>query len=285
MTLPAPPAVGSPAFGGHLVPPDVQQRIISLVIEQASFAPSITRLSTSSGSVVFPVAAPSGAAWVAELARIPLMSLNDRAEVVGVAKLAGLLDVSNEMVSDSSINVTAQMTTVLRDSLSKQLDDGLLFGSGPPEPRGVVASAAEVTGADLFEAVLTARGAIADAGGQATTLARSGAAWATADGARDAVGAPIFPAGFAAAVSLTPVTVPELAVPLVYDKTRLYLVLRDDSSVEMSRDFRFEFDATTFRVRARMACACPDPNKGIRALAVDDESRAAPAARRSTAKA
>ncbi len=281
--MPSPPAVGSPAFGGHLVPPDVQQRIISLVIEQASFAPSITRLPTTSGSVVFPVAAPEGAAWVAELARIPLMSLNDRAEVVAVAKLAGLLDVSNEMVGDASINLTAQFATLIRDSLSKQLDDGLLFGSGPPEPRGVVATAAEVTGDDLFEAVLAARGAIADAGGQASTLAMSGAAWAAADGTRDTVGAPIFPAGFAAAVSLTPVTVPELAVPLVYDRNRLYLVLRDDSSVEVSRDFRFEFDATTFRVRARMACACPDPNKGIRKLAVD-EGRAAPAAKRSTAK-
>ena len=36
----------------------------------------------------------------------------------------------------------------------------------------------------------------------------------------------------------------------------------------MSRDFRFEFDATTFRVRARMACACPDPAKTIRKLEV-----------------
>ena len=67
------------------------------------------------------------------------MSLNDRAEVVAVAKLAGLLDVSNEMMSDASINLTAQFTTLLRDSLSRQLDDGLLNGRGPPEPEGVIA--------------------------------------------------------------------------------------------------------------------------------------------------
>src|ERR1700760_1534589 len=87
--LPSPPAVGSPVFSGRLVPPDVQQRIINLLIEQTAFAASITRLPTRSGSVVLPVASPSGAAWIAELARIPLMSLNDRAEVVAVAKLAG----------------------------------------------------------------------------------------------------------------------------------------------------------------------------------------------------
>ena len=212
------------------------------------------------------------------------MSLNDRAEIVAVAKLAGLLDVSNEMISDASINVSAQFTTLLRDSLSKQLDDGLLFGSGPPEPKGVVATADEVPGADLLEAVLAARGSIADAGGTATTLAASGAVLAAADGARDGQGALMFPNGFDAVTGLTRVTVPQLPVPLVYDRTRLYLVLRDDSSVEMSRDFRFEFDATTFRVRARMACACPDPNKGLRQLAIGDGDGARTARSRSAAK-
>lgn len=157
---------------------------------------------------------------------------------------------------------------MLRDSLSRQLDDGLLNGSGPPEPQGVIAAAAEVGGADFLEAVLTARGSIADAGGTATTLAASGAMLAAADNTRDDSGALLFPNGFAAVAGLTPVTVPDLSPPLVYDRTRLYLVVRDDSSVEMSRDFRFDFDATTFRVKARVACACPDPNKGIRQLSV-----------------
>lgn len=107
MTMPAPPAVGSRSFAGVLVPPDVQQRIISTLIEQAAFANSLTRVPTSSGSVAFPVAGPTGAAWIAELAQIPLMSLNDRADIVAVAKLSGLLDVSNEMVSDSAINIGA----------------------------------------------------------------------------------------------------------------------------------------------------------------------------------
>ena len=160
MTMPSPPAVSSGDFGGILVPRDVQARIINLLIEQAAFGNSITRLPTSAGEVAFPVAAPSGAAWIGELARIPLMSLNDRAEIVAVAKLAGLLDVSNEMVSDSAINITAQFTTLLRDSLSKQLDDGLLNGGGPPEPKGVIDAAAEVDGAG--PAGRSARGARRD---------------------------------------------------------------------------------------------------------------------------
>jgi HK97 family phage major capsid protein len=279
MTMPSPPAVSSGDFGGILVPRDLQARIINLLIEQAAFANSITRLPTSAGEVAFPVAAPSGAAWVGELARIPLMSLNDRAEIVAVAKLAGLLDVSNEMVSDSAINITAQFTTLLRDSLSKQLDDGLLNGGGPPEPKGVIDAAAEVEGPDLLAAVLAARGAIADAGGSPTTVAASGATLAAADNQRDNNGALMYPNGFAAAAGLIPVTVPELATPLVYDRNRLYLIVRDDASVEVSDSFRFDFDARTFRVRARMAAACPAPDKSIRRLSIADDSTRAKAAR------
>ena len=267
--LPAPPAVRTSDFQGVLVPADVQARIISLLIEQAAFGRSITRLTTSAGEVAFPVASPTGAAWVAELQRIPLMSLNDRAEVVAVAKLAGLLDVSNETMHDSAVNLTAQFTTLLQDSLSKQLDEGLLFGSGPPEPTGIVAAAPEVAGADLLTAVLTARGEIADAGGTADRFAASGAALAAADGTRDTGGQLVFPGGgFAAATGLEPVTVPGLATPLVWDSTRVYLIVRDDARVEVTDQWRWEFDATTFRVKARMACAVPDPQKAIRKLAV-----------------
>ncbi len=266
--LPAPPALPSGGFQGVLVPADIQAAIINTLIQEAAFANSITRLPTSSGSVAFPVASPDGAAWVAELQQIPLMSLNDHADVVAVAKLAGLLDVSNEMMNDAAINLTVQFTTLLRDSLSAQLDDGLLNGGGPPEPRGVIAAAPPASGTDLLEAVLAARGSIADAGGTATTLATSGATLAAADGERDSTGALMFPSGLAAVTGLEPVTVPNLATPLVYDQTRLYLVVRNDSTVEVSDQFRWNYDATTFRVKARMACACPDPVKTIRKLTV-----------------
>ena len=276
MTMPAPPAVNSGAFNGVIVPVDVQARIINLLIERAAFASSLSRLPTSSGTVAFPTASPSGAAWVGELAKIPTMSLNDDADLVAVAKFAGLLDLSSELLSDSAINLSAQIGTLLQDSLSRQLDDGLLHGGGPPAPRGVVATAPETSGADLLEAVLAARGSIADAGGTATTVAASGAVLAAADGARDDSGALMFPGGFAAVTGLVPVTVPDLDPPLVYDATRMYLVVRSDAAVEMSRDFRFDFDAVTLRVRARMAVGCPDPEKTLRKLAVAGAGPARP---------
>jgi HK97 family phage major capsid protein len=204
------------------------------------------------------------------------MSLNDDAVVVAVAKLAGLLDVSNEMMSDPTQNVTTAFTTLLADSLSKQLDDGLLNGAGPPEPQGVIAAAPAATGTDLLDAVLNARGAIADAGGTATTLAASGATLAAADGTRDDTGALMYPGGFAAVTGLVPVTVPGLATPLVYDRTRVFCIVNGQlSSVEASTDFRFQYDATTFRVKSRVTAAVPDPAKAIRKLTVGTGTQAA----------
>lgn len=52
------------------------------------------------------------------------------------------------------------------------------------------------------------------------------------------------------------------------DRIRLYLVVRTDASVEVTDQWRWEFDATTFRVKARVVAACPDPAKAIRKLEV-----------------
>ena len=68
-----------------------------------------------------------------------------------------------------------------------------------------------------------AKGAIGDAGGSPTTLAISATALAAEDAKTGAAGL-FYPSGFATAVGLTPVVVPGLATPLVYDKSRCYLV-------------------------------------------------------------
>ncbi len=50
--------------------------------------------------------------------------MNDDADVVAVCKLAGLVDLSNELVDDAATNVTATLGTPLSDSLSAQLTPG-----------------------------------------------------------------------------------------------------------------------------------------------------------------
>jgi HK97 family phage major capsid protein len=274
MTSPAPANVSTGSFGGYPFPADVVARVINLLIDSAPFAASLTRQQTGRSAVAWPTARPSGFAWLRELEEFPTVSLGDDAYVVAVAKIGGVIDLSNESVGDASINLTATLATLLQDSLSRDLDLGLLNGSGPPEPVGVIGVAANVTGADLLEAVAKARGQIADAGGMPTTIALGGTALADADTARDDNGQLVFPGGFAAAAGLDAVTVPGLATPLVYDKSRAYIVVRDDAAVEVSRDWHFSLDATSVRVKARVAAAIPDPAKAIRKLTVTPERAA-----------
>jgi hypothetical protein len=266
------------SFDGTLFPPDVQAEIWNLLIGGAPFAASLRRQPTDRSAIAWPTAKPTGFAWLAELAPFPTVGLDDGAYIAAIVKLGGIIDVSNESVSDTSINLTSNLGDVLRDSLSRDLDLGLLNGAGPPAPVGVIGVAPVAAGADLLAAVAVARGSIADAGGTPTTLALSGTALAAADTDRTDDGLLVYPAGFAAAAQLAPVVVPGLATPLVYDASRVFLAVRNDASVELSRDFHFDRDAVSVRVKARVAAGIPDPPKAIRKLTVSG-ARAASAKR------
>ena len=219
---PAPIDTGS--FQGVPFPADVQARIINLLIDSAPFAASLTRQPTNRSSVAWPTAKPSNAAWLAEMQPFPEANMGDDAYVVGVAKLGQVLDMSNESVGDSSINLSEELARLLRDGVSRDLDLGLLLGRGAAsnEPIGVVGVAAEAAGEDLLTAVTVARGQIGDAGGAADTIAWSATGLAEADAARDSNGQLVYPNGFARAVGLTAVVVPQLATPLVYAKSRSF---------------------------------------------------------------
>ena len=56
---------------------------------------------------------------------------------------------------------------------------------------------------------------------------------------------------------LTAVVVPALATPLVYDASRCFLAVRNDAMVEMSGDRRFDCDATSVLIKARVTAGFP----------------------------
>lgn len=266
-SLPIPPNIGTGSFRGKPVPTHVVAEVVNLLITGAPLASSFTRQDTDRSAIAWPTASPTGFAWLRELQEFPVIDPGDDAYVVAVAKIGGIIDMSNETVSDNAINLTTALATLLQDSLSRDLDLGLLNGGGPPEPVGVLGVAPPVTGADLLAAVAAARGQISDAGGAPDTIAISGTALANADTDRDTAGQLVYPSGFAAAVGLNAVVVPELPTPLVFDSSRCFTVVRDDARVELSTDWHFQFDATSTRIKARVAAAIPDVNKAIRKLA------------------
>ena len=137
MTTPAPPYLGTGSFSGVLTPAQVSQ-LLNALIEGAPFAASLTRAPTATGKMAFPVVGPTGYAWTEEMGPVPSLLLNDKALIVSVAKIIGALPISAEMQYDASVNITSWVTGALSESLSRDLDLGLLRGTGHPEPDGII---------------------------------------------------------------------------------------------------------------------------------------------------
>jgi HK97 family phage major capsid protein len=266
MTTPG--GVTTASFQGTLTPAQIHD-VLNTLVTQAPFAASLTRAQSSTGRMAFPTVSPTGWAWLTELQPLPVIDLNDDADISVVAKIAGILLLSNELVADSTVNITATVATLLRDSLSRDLDQGLLYGTGTPQPDGIVPAAPAVTGPDLLTSALTAAAEITDAGGSANTIAMSGATFAGEAGRVDTTGALVHPGGSLPDVAgLRPVLVPGLADTLVYDSSRVFLVLGQDSTAELSTDYAFDRDAAALRVKARANVAAPDEAKAIRKLTI-----------------
>ena len=87
-----------------------------------------------------------------------------------------------------------QVEQVLQDKFSSKLDRDFIGGAGPyPTPTGILAVAAEVTGADLELAAVAAKAEIATAGGNATHIALSPALIGELESARDDIGRALYP--------------------------------------------------------------------------------------------
>ena len=93
---------------------------------------------------------------------IPIVGLNDDADIISTCKLASIILLSNESAADASINLTAQFGELLTGSASAELDRGVAYGQDSPEPIGLVAAALPAAGEDLAAAITVAAGSIGD---------------------------------------------------------------------------------------------------------------------------
>ena len=271
MTTPSPPGIHTGSWAGTLTPAQVWALINALVVG-APFANSLTRATTSTGKLAFPSVAPSGYSWLEELQEVPSLVLNDKALIVAVCKVAGLLPLSSEMRADAAVNITTWVTGALADSLSRDLDLGLLRGTGSPQPDGIIAQADEVSGPTLIAAAGAAIAAIGEAGGQASTVALSPTDYAAELTAADTTGRLLHPDGLTDLAGLSIVQVPGLDPPLVYDASRTFLVLGQDSNVTPHDDPHH--DAILLLVKARANVGVPVKDQAIRKLDVGDDARA-----------
>src|SRR5690606_27286985 len=125
----------------------------------------LTRFATTRAGVAWPLAAPTGQTWIPELGEFPEIAMGDDAYSVAVAKLGGIVEVSREALNDSVFPLETALGSVLRDTLSMDLDQGIAYGEGAPEPNGIVAVATPAAaGGDLRSAVIGAWGELVAAG-------------------------------------------------------------------------------------------------------------------------
>jgi HK97 family phage major capsid protein len=251
--------------------PQVVDQISSLLVSGAPFARNLSLFPTSRGSVAWPTASPTGETWLAELAPFPAITINDDSYVVAVAKIGGLVNLSNESIADAVFNIESALGNVLRDTLSADLDNGLLYGLGAPAPNGIVAVATDAAaGADLRSAVINAWGELVGAGANpSSVVAFVNPVTAATEMARTTTdGVPVHPDGAELRVGSVPLLpVPKLLaadVALVVDTSATYLVQRDDVTVDLSTEFGFDTDSTALRIKGRFAIAAPTPLKSLR---------------------
>jgi hypothetical protein len=275
---PSQQAVSSSSYGGYPFPPDVVAQIFVTILTGAPFAQALTPLPTSSGSVVFPQAAPAGGNWTLEGSALPAVTMNDAALVSTPRKLAALIALSNESLDDSSIPIGDLTGAAIRDSVAPILDDGLLHGTGtPPQPSGILAVAtAAANKPDLRQAIVGCWGELLASGAPADSVVAfvPPTVLATEWERTGTTGDPIHEDAPDQTLTLGPgirtVAVPKLSASttppeiLVADVSSLYLVLREPLVIETSRELYFGSDQLALRVKGRYAVACPTPGKSLR---------------------
>jgi hypothetical protein len=252
------------SFDGAPFPAHVVGTIANLLMDGVPFARSLTRFPTSRGSVVWPTAAPTGQTWILELGVFPTITVNDDSVAAVVAKLGGIASLSNESIGDAPFNIESALGAVLRDSLSANLDVGLLYGPGPPAPAGLVGVATDATaGEDLRAAVIGGVGELVAAGANPeTVVAFVNPIDAALEMGRTADGVSVHADGNALRVgSVELVPVPKLTIGdvLVVDTSAVYLIIRDDFTVDLSTDDGFANDSTPLRIKGRFAAGVRRP--------------------------
>ena len=272
MTTPraAVPGVIQPPWPGAFGP-DFQQNVLSAVVGGAPFSRSLTPLPTQRSSIAFGVLDANDPAWIAELDQIPDLAKNQSSYEVGVSKLAGTILISQESADDSDFPITAQVTQTLQDTFSHKLDMDLVGAAGPaPVPNGILSVAAASDGADLELAAIAAKASIGQAGGTASHICLSPAFIGELEAARDTLGRALYPDAAITFAGLTTVIGVAATQPIVYDRSRTWLVVRRDFVADMSSqtDSAWSHYAISLRVVGRFALAVPQPSKACRKLTV-----------------
>ena len=246
--------------------------ILEPLLAQAVAANSAVATVHSTGATEFRIPrvdSDAAAAWTNEGEEITPSGVDVDEILVTPRKAAGLVPVSRELAEDSSPDAATLIGRSLSRALIDQVDRAF-FGNLPaPAPKGLESLEATELSTDLtnLDGLLEARAAIAAAGGTATAiLAHPQDALALGklkdsetsnraliDDVSTVVSLPVIQSAHATAGALW-----------IVDSSTIHTVIREDVSVESSRDVYFSSDRVAIRATMRIDYGFSHPDRIVK---------------------
>ncbi|MDQ3104102.1 MAG: phage major capsid protein [Actinomycetota bacterium] len=260
------PVYTTTATVSGLLPDTHGPLVVQPAINASVFAQVATVVTTSSTKYRIPiVTADPAASWVAEGAEITPSDPTLQELVVMPPKVAGLTIVSREMADDSDPAAAQVVGDGLARDIARRIDQAAFAGLASPAPAGLstlsgiqtyvnagafgnldfaaeAISKAETVGATITAFVAGPATALALAKVKTQTGSNQPVLGmdATSATSRQVLGVPLFVSEYVAANTLWAV-----------DRTRVWLVVRDDATVEADRSVYFTSDRVAVKATMR----------------------------------
>jgi HK97 family phage major capsid protein len=161
---------GTDSEGGYLVPDEFERTLVQKLTAANVLRPLCHVIQTSYGDRKIPVVASKGTAdWVDEEGTYPLSDDTFTQVVLGAYKLATMIKVSEELLSDSIFNIEGYVSDQFGKRIGDKEEDAFLTGNGVSKPIGILhttggaelgvttAGASAITGDELIDLVYSLR--------------------------------------------------------------------------------------------------------------------------------
>ena len=133
--------VGTDSEGGYLVPDEFERTLVEALQEENLFRQLATIITTSSGDRKIPVVASKGtASWVDEGGTIPESDDAFGQVSIGAYKLATMIKVSEELLSDSVFNLERYIAREFGRRIGAKEEEAFFTGDGTGKPTGILHS-------------------------------------------------------------------------------------------------------------------------------------------------
>ena len=161
---------GTDSEGGYLVPDEFERTLVQKLTAANVLRPLCHVIQTSYGDRKIPVVASKGTAdWVDEEGTYPLSDDSFSQVVLGAYKLATMIKVSEELLSDSIFDIEGYVSEQFGKRIGDKEEDAFLTGNGVSKPIGILhttggaevgvttAGASAITGDELIDLVYSLR--------------------------------------------------------------------------------------------------------------------------------